>query len=172
MEKKFTNIPVRDLDENVFKQIGVDWMLITAGMQDDFNTMTASWGTMGILWNLPVAFCFVRPHRHTFEYMEASDFYTLCFLEERYRNILQFCGTHSGKDVDKVRETGLVPLTTESGNIYYEQSKLVLECRKLYADWLTEGNFRVPNLAEKNYPKKDFHKFYIGEIISCLKMVL
>ena len=84
---------------------------------------------------------------------------------------MQFCGTHSGKDVDKVAETGLVPLTTETGNIYYEQCKLVLECRKLYSDWLTEESFMVENLAVKNYPKKDFHKFYIGEIISCLKRV-
>ena len=168
MEKKFANMPVKDFIGNVFKQIGDDWMLITAGDQRNFNTMTASWGTMGILWHLPVAFCFVRPHRYTFEFMEASDFYTLCFLEDQYRDILQFCGTRSGRDVDKVAETGLVPLTTETGNIYYEQCKLVLECRKLYSDWLTEESFMVQNLTGKNYPKKDFHKFYIGEIISCL----
>jgi flavin reductase (DIM6/NTAB) family NADH-FMN oxidoreductase RutF len=101
--------------------------------------------------------------------MEASDYYTLCFLEEQYRDILQFCGTRSGKNFDKVGETGLVPLTTEAGNIYYKQCKLVLECRKLYADWLTEDNFVVQNLIGRNYPKKDFHRFYIGEIISCLK---
>ena len=89
-------------------------------------------------------------------------------MEKQYRDILQFCGTHSGKDVDKIAETGLVPLSTVTGNIYYEQCKLVLECRKLYADWLTEDNFMVENLVGKNYPKKDFHKFYIGEIISCL----
>ena len=169
MEKKFVNIPVEDLNDNVFKQIGDDWMLITAGSQDNFNTMTASWGSLGILWNRPVAFCFVRPHRYTFSFMEASDHYTLCFLEDPYRDILQFCGTHSGKDVDKVAETGLVPLSTETGNIYYEQCRLVLECRKLYSDWLKENNFMVRDLVGKNYPKKDFHRFYIGEIISCLR---
>ena len=171
MEQKFTKIPVKDLADNVFKQIGDDWMLITAGDPDNFNTMTASWGTLGILWHLPVALCFVRPHRYTFDFMEASDHYTLCFLEEHYRDILQYCGTHSGKDVDKVAETGLLPLTTESGNVYYEQCKLVLECRKLYSDWLTEDGFLLQSLAEKNYPRKDFHKFYIGEIISCIKKV-
>ena len=171
MKKKFAPIPVKDLDDNVFKLIGDDWMLITAGDRDNFNTMTASWGSLGILWHLPVAVCFVRPGRYTFEFMESSDLFTLCFLEDQYRDILQFCGTRSGKDVDKVAETGLIPLFTEAGNVYFEQCKLVLECRKLYADWLTEDGFRVENLADKNYPGKDFHKFYIGEIVSCLKMV-
>jgi len=169
MIKKFSKIPVKELNENVFRQIGDDWMLITAGTPDKFNTMTASWGTLGVLWHLPVAICFVRPHRYTFEFMETSDHYTLCFLEDQHKNILQFCGTRSGKDTDKIAETGLQSLTTENGNIYYEQCKLVLECRKLYSDWLKEDKFLVDNLSGKNYPKKDFHKFYVGEIISCLK---
>jgi flavin reductase (DIM6/NTAB) family NADH-FMN oxidoreductase RutF len=171
MKKQFEQIPVQDLQDNVFHLIGDDWMLITAGTQDKFNTMTASWGSLGILWHMPVAICFVRPTRHTFPFMEASESYTLCFLEEPYRNILQYCGTHSGREVDKIAETGLIPLSTERGNIYYEQCRLVLECRKLYSDWLKEGNFTVPGLAGKNYPKKDYHKCYIGEILSCLVTV-
>ena len=143
-------------------------MLITAGESGNFNTMTASWGTLGILWHLPVAVCFVRPQRYTFGFMESSHHYTLCFLEDHHRDILQFCGTRSGKDVDKVAETGLVPLITETGNIYYEQCKMVLECRKIYSDSLLEERFLDSNLIGKNYPNKDFHKFYIGEIISCL----
>jgi flavin reductase (DIM6/NTAB) family NADH-FMN oxidoreductase RutF len=168
MEKKFAPFPVKKLNDNVFHQLDDDWMLITAGDPGNFNTMTASWGALGILWSLPVSICFIRPHRYTFEFMEASAYYTLCFLEDQYRDILQFCGTHSGKNVDKVAETGLIPLTTETGNIYYEQCKLALECRKLYADSLKEEKFVLQNLIGKNYPKKDFHKFYIGQIISCL----
>ncbi len=171
MEKKFGEVPVKELTDNVFRQIGDDWMLITAGEPDNFNTMTASWGGMGVLWNLPVAFCFVRPHRYTFTFMETSDYYTLCFLEGQHRDILQFCGTHSGRKIDKVAETGLVPLTTSTGNIYYQQCRLVLECRKLYSDWLKEDSFVVKELIGRNYPKRDFHKYYIGEIISCLMPV-
>jgi hypothetical protein len=101
--------------------------------------------------------------------MEASDFYTLCFLEEPYRDILQYCGTHSGKDVDKLAETGLVPLTTETGNIYYEQCKLVLECRKLYADWLTEDSFVAQSLAAKNTPRKITINSTSGRLSPALK---
>jgi flavin reductase (DIM6/NTAB) family NADH-FMN oxidoreductase RutF len=168
MKKKFTKIPVQELNDNVFRLIGDDWMLITAGKPDHFNTMTASWGTAGILWHLPITICFIRPQRYTFEFMEDSEFYTLCFLEDQYRDILQFCGTKSGRDVDKIAETGLVPVSSPNGSIYYEQCKLVLECRKLYADWMKENNFLIEDVAGKNYPKKDFHRFYIGEIISCL----
>ena len=168
MAKDFKEVSVLDLGDNVFKRIGDDWMLVTAGRPDNFNTMTASWGTLGILWHLPVAICYVRPHRHTFQFMEDSDHYTLCFLEEQHRDILQFCGSHSGRDTDKIGETGLVPLSTELGNIYFEQCRLVLECRKLYSDWLKEDQFSITQLIGRNYPKKDFHKFYIGEIVSCL----
>lgn len=168
MDKIFKEMPVQDLDDNVFKAIGDDWMLITAGKPDDFNTMTASWGTLGILWHLPVAICFIRPQRYTFGFAEESDYYTLNFLEEGYRDILQFCGSQSGRDTDKIAETGLIPRESGQGNVFFEQCRLVLECRKLYSDWIKEDQFIIQNLISKNYPKKDFHKFYIGEITSCL----
>ena len=168
MDKIFKEMPVQDLDDNVFKAIGDDWMLITAGKSDNFNTMTASWGTLGILWHLPVAICFIRPQRHTYGFAEKSDYYTLSFLEEGHRDILQFCGSRSGRDTDKIADTGLIPRETVQGNVFFEQCRLVLECRKLYSDRIKEDQFIVQNLIGKNYPKKDFHKFYIGEITSCL----
>ncbi len=168
MSKEFKKISHQKLNDNVFDLIGEEWMLITAGTPDHFNTMTASWGCMGILWHLPVAICFIRPQRHTFGFAESSEYYTRCFLEHGNKEILQFCGSHSGSDTDKIRETGLKPLTSELGNIYFEQSRLVIECKKLYADRIREDSFIIPQLISKNYPQKDFHKFYIGEIVSCL----
>jgi flavin reductase (DIM6/NTAB) family NADH-FMN oxidoreductase RutF len=168
MAGKFTEIVPGNLVENVFNLVGEEWMLITAGNPEHFNTMTASWGTLGILWHLPVAICFIRPQRYTFEFAEASGYYTLSFLQPGNRDILDFCGTKSGRDTDKIKETGLNPLVTKRGNIYYEQCRLVLECRKLYADRIREEEFIIPDLIRKNYPRKDFHKFYIGEVVSCL----
>ncbi|MFC2098870.1 flavin reductase [Bacteroidota bacterium] len=168
MSKEFKQIGPEKLSENIFNLIGEEWMLITAGNPEHFNTMTASWGSAGILWHLPVAICFIRPQRYTFEFAENSDYYTLNFLEPGNREILQFCGTRSGREIDKVKETGLKPLTTKLGNVYFEQCRLVIECKKLYADRFKEDAFIIPELILKNYPKKDFHKFYIGEIVSCL----
>ncbi len=171
MSKKFIKTGPDKLNENAFNIIGEEWMLITAGTEKNFNTMTASWGTIGILWNKPVAICFIRPQRYTFEFAESSDYYTLSFLEPGNRDILKFCGSRSGRDRDKIRETGLQPMYTELGNVYFEQCRLMIECKKLYADRIKEDSFILPELIGKNYPNKDFHKFYIGEIVSCLVSV-
>jgi len=155
------------LNENFFRLINRDWMLVTAGSIDHFNTMTASWGTTGILWNKPIAVCFIRPHRYTFEFAEKYDFYTLSFFDNQHRESLNYCGAHSGRNVDKMATTGLVPIVTPHGNIAYEQSRLVIECKKLYSDFLKEQNFIDKTLITRNYPQKDFHKFFIGEIVGC-----
>jgi flavin reductase (DIM6/NTAB) family NADH-FMN oxidoreductase RutF len=166
---KFKKVEVESLNENVFKIIGEDWMLITAGKIDDFNMMTASWGTMGILWNKPIAICFIRPQRYTYNFAEKYDYYTLSFFEEKHRKILQICGSRSGRNINKVEATGLKPMETDMGNICYEQSRLFLECRKLYFNDLTPENFIIPEIAHQNYPTRDFHRFYIAEIVNCYK---
>jgi flavin reductase (DIM6/NTAB) family NADH-FMN oxidoreductase RutF len=163
----FQKTDIKQLKDNFFKVLDNDWMLITAGSEEAFNMMTASWGTMGILWNMPVAVCFIRPHRHTFQFAEKSGYYTLSFFNRSYRKILNICGTRSGRDTDKIRETGLIPVITGYGNIGYEQARMVMECKKLYADYMEERHFIIPDVSLKNYPSKDFHRFYIGEIVNC-----
>ena len=167
MEKKFHKISPNDLTDNPFRIIGTDYMLITAGKKNSFNTMTAGWGGMGILWKRPVAFCVVRPTRYTYDFMEKNDFFTLCFFDEKYKGMLTICGTKSGRDTDKIKETGLKPLETEEGNIYYEQSRLMLECRKIYFDDIKPQNF-LENSIHELYPLKDYHRLYVGEIKNCL----
>jgi flavin reductase (DIM6/NTAB) family NADH-FMN oxidoreductase RutF len=163
----FKELNIKELKDNIFKLFNDDWTLITAGTSDSFNTMTASWGTMGILWNRQIAICFIRPQRYTHQFTEKSSFFTLSFFEEEHREILKFCGANSGRDFDKIKETGLIPVATTSGNIGFKQAKLVLECRKLYSDNLKPDNFIVKEIIGKNYPKADFHRFYIGEIEKC-----
>jgi len=165
----FEKITPEELNENFFRLINNDWMLVTAGKLGNFNTMTASWGSTGILWNKPIAICFIRPHRFTFEFADQYDSFTLSFFGKDYKEILNFCGTHTGRSVDKIKKTGLKPLETPNKSITFEQASLVLECRKLYADFLREENFLVKNIIAKNYPQKDFHKFFIGEIAGCYR---
>lgn len=164
MNDSFKKIKPEEIEQNIIKLIGNDWMLITAGNLRSYNTMTASWGQMGVLWNLPVAICFIRPQRYTFEFVERSDYYTLSFFTEDYRKALNFCGANSGRDFDKANETGLSAFETELKNVSFEQASLVLECKKIYADDINENKFIQENLVRKHYPKKDFHRFYIGEI--------
>lgn len=155
------------IKDNPFKLIADDWMLVTAGTIDSFNTMTASWGAMGELWHRKIAVCFIRPNRHTFQFTERSARFTLSFFDETYRKALNFCGTKSGRDVDKMAATGLTPIASESGAVYFEQARIVLECRKIYTHDLDPTAFLDPAI-EKEYPKKDYHRMYIGQVERCL----
>lgn len=162
----FKKIEPQQIDQNPFTLIDDDWFLLTAGDSDSFNTMTASWGGMGILWNKPVVFCFVRPHRYTYKFMESNEFFTMSFFNKNFREALNLCGKVSGRQTDKMKATGLKPIASPQGSIFFEQAKLMLECRKLYFSDIIPENFILEKL-NANYPKKDYHRMYIGEIISC-----
>ena len=163
---EFRSIDPDSIKDNVFKLIGKDWMLITAGIKDSYNTMTASWGGMGILWDKKVCIAFIRPTRYTFEFLEKSEVYTLSFLEEQYRDILMYCGTKSGRDVNKIAETSLTPVFRD-GTVYFAEARLVIECRKIYFQDIQPDKFLDKTIHEY-YPKKDYHRIYIGEISKCL----
>lgn len=137
--KNMTKIDPKQIDENVIRLIGSQWMLVTAGNPAHFNTMTASWGGLGFLWNRPVAFVFIRPQRYTFQFAEENSGLTLSFFGEEYRDALKICGSRSGRDTDKVAEAGLTPEPTPGGNVAFGEASLVLECRKLYAEMLRPG---------------------------------
>ncbi len=148
---------------NPFSMIGDDWMLLTATKPDgSFNQMTASWGGLGILWGKPVLFAFVRPQRYTHEFCEQGDRLTACIFSEEHRKTLAFCGRMSGRQVDKAAACSLTPVR-DRGQVYYEEARLVLSCRKLYADVLKEGSFLEPALLS-HYAEKDYHTVYVYEI--------
>jgi flavin reductase (DIM6/NTAB) family NADH-FMN oxidoreductase RutF len=159
----FREINVNELNESAAKLIGSDWMLITAGHMDDYNTMTAAWGGLGYLWNKPVAYTFIRPQRYTYLFAEKYDYFTLSFFAKEHREILNYCGAHSGKEKDKIKETGLKTIDYEGKAVYFEQARLVLLCRKLYFQDVNPENF-LDKSIQKVYPLKDYHRMYIGEI--------
>ena len=162
---EFEKIDPDSLSGNIFTMLDKDWMLITAGDESSFNTMTASWGGLGILWHKRVAYCFVRPTRHTYQFMEKYRYYTLSFYPSKYREALNICGTKSGRDGNKVAEAGLNAVADVSGAIYFKEANLVFVCDKLYAQNLSPDFFLSPQL-DSNYPQKDYHRMFIGEIIS------
>ncbi|MDR0839358.1 MAG: flavin reductase [Oscillospiraceae bacterium] len=167
----FIKVSPKDVKGNIIDLTGNDWMLITAGDAGGFNSMTAAWGAAGSLWGKDVAFCYIRPHRYTYDFMEANDYYTLSFYPEKYRDLLGFSGTFggkSGRDIDKVAESGFTPVYADCGAVYYEQAELVLVCKKIYADDVRPDKFTTPVPADM-YPDRDYHRIYIGEIIEVLE---
>lgn len=161
----FRKISPEELSGNIIKMISEDWMLITAGNSEKANMMTASWGGVGVLYNKPVAICFINPARYTYSIMENSDTYTLTFYPEEYKDILQYCGTKSGRDEDKIKGSGLTPLYTENGAVAFSQACIIIECRKLLSQSLMLDS--IENEAERNKrAMQPMHKMYIGEILN------
>ena len=165
---KFKKMLPKELADNPFKLIGSDWGLVTAGDSDALNTMTISWGGVGIMWNKPVAFTFIRPQRYTYEFLERGDCFSISFFDETWRKALSFCGSKSGRDYDKPKETGLTPAFTEDGVPYFEQARLVLVCKKLYGQFLNEESVIDAAATQTFYNGDDYHKMYVSEIIAVL----
>lgn len=156
-------INIRELKDNFVKMISNDWALLTAGKNDDFNTMTVSWGGIGELWNKDVCFVFVRPQRYTYEFMEKNDYFSLSFFGGEYKKELGICGSKSGRDIDKMAETGFIHVDLGE-SVGYEQAKLNVVLKKLaYQDMKPDGF--IDDSIMNNYANNDFHRVYVGEIV-------
>lgn len=163
----FKEMSVKDMTMNPFLKIGKEWMLITAGDEEKYNTMTASWGGMGVLWRKDVVFTFIRPSRYTFEFTEDKDYFSLCFFEESYRDALTLLGTKSGRDGDKIAEAGLTPSFID-GVPCFEEASMVLVCKKLYAQPMGK-EFVCDDIVKPNYAEDEpYHTMYVGEIVKAL----
>ena len=160
----FVKKDITELCFNPFTKIGKEWMLLTGGNMDDFNTMTASWGQLGVLWNRNVLTCYVRPNRHTYGFIDSGEFFTASFFGEEYRSALSFCGSHSGRDCDKMKETGLTPAEFE-GQVGFEEADMVIVCRKLYNYDLCESGFTTGDgIPAQFFGSDPYHRAFIAEI--------
>ena len=166
----FLKIDPKALNFNVFSAIGDQWMLITAGTKERCNTMTASWGGLGILWGAPMATVYIRPQRYTKQFVDENESFTLSFFPEEYRKQLSLCGTKSGRDIDKVKECNFT-VETENGAPYFAEADLVLVCMKAYWQDMDPTHFLDGEIDSKWYPEKDYHRIFIGEILEVLRKV-
>lgn len=159
-------IDIKALQGNAVSMFDDKWCLITAGNKDSYNTMTASWGAMGELWNKDVCFIFIRPQRYTLEFTEREELFTLSFFGEEYKKALAFCGRNSGRDCDKAKETGLTPMEID-GSMSFEESETVIVCKKLFYQDIDPQGFIDKAIDVVCYPEKDYHRMYVGEVIGC-----
>jgi len=166
---RFERIVPREIRRDPFTLVGDDWFLLTAGSPGTgFNTMTAGWGGLGELWRRRAAFVFVRPQRHTMRFMESNGLFTMSFFTGEYRGTLEFCGTQSGRDVDKPSAAGLTPFAPLPGATGFEEAGLILVCRKVYARDIDPAGFLDPAIGDL-YPSSDYHRMYVGEILETLR---
>ncbi len=142
-------------------------LLLTVGdfSKGHFNTMTIGWGSIGTMWNYPYVSVVVRPTRYTYEFMEKYEDFTVSAFPAEYKRALSYLGTRSGRDEDKLAATNLTPtasLKVQSPS--FEESELTIECRKIYTSDFDPSRFVDPEI-DKNYPVKDYHRVYYGEIL-------
>lgn len=156
-------IKAEEITNNAFQLIGKDWMLITAEKENKVNTMTASWGGVGVMWGKNVVYVVIRPQRYTKEFIDANTSFSLTFFPEEYKKQLSYLGSVSGKTEDKISKSELT-IEKKSDIPYFSEGKLVLLCNKLFSQPLQEESFINKELIEKWYPQKDYHILYIAEI--------
>lgn len=161
----FHKVDPKTLGENVFSLIGDKWMLITAGSRERCNTMTASWGGLGVIWGAPAATCYIRPQRYTKEFVDQNEYFSLCFFDESYREKLTYCGKTSGRDGDKIKACGFTVETGAGGVPYFAEAEVVLVCKKQYAQDMKPECMLDPSIDGAFYPQKDYHTMYIGKIV-------
>lgn len=161
-------INIEELEINPYTKIAKEWMLITAGDRNKYNTMTASWGHLGSIWGhgggKPTAIVFIRPTRYTKKFVDENEYFSLSFFDEEYKKDLGYLGTVSGKDEDKVAKSNLTPAYSDK-TVYFNEANLVFVCKKLYAQELSEECFIDKDTMNDSYPLRDFHTMYIGEIV-------
>lgn len=150
---------------NPFELVGHDWLLINTFNENKVNSMTASWGGFGVLWNKKVLYLFIRPQRYTYKLIENNQYFSVSILDSSYRSTLNYLGTASGYDEDKIKVSGLtisrdienVPLINEA------TTNIVL--RKLFCQRLTKDSFVDKEIIKSSYPEEDFHYMYVGEVV-------
>ncbi len=165
--KSFVEVKPQELSVNPFTMIDKEWLLIAATKDGKTNAMTASWGGPGVIWHKNVAFIFVRDSRYTKEFIDASDTFSLSVFDtKKYRQMLGYMGTVSGRDEDKVAKMELT-VRMNGQTPWFDEAKMVLLCKKLSVHGMPPEGFLEPDI-EQFYEDKDYHKMYIGEITGIL----
>ena len=158
---------VKEFDKGIFDLFSKRWALLTAGKPGDFNTMTIGWGGLGTLWSKPVVTVYSRKSRYTHEFLDREEYFTLSFFGEDKREILGVLGNKSGRDIDKINNSGLTPKAI-GDSVTFEEAELTILCKKLYMKELDLQ--AMPDDVKKTYYDKDsLHDMYIGEVIEIIE---
>ena len=156
-----------ELNTEIFSLFNNKWALLTAGNKEDFNMMTISWGGLGTIWNKPVVTVYARKSRHTHKYLDENEYFTVSFYPEKYKDVLGVMGSKSGRDMDKMTQSGLTPV--EAGDsISFKEAELTLVCKKMFVQELDTDKMSK-EMAEQFYSDNDYHDMYIAEVVDIIK---
>jgi flavin reductase (DIM6/NTAB) family NADH-FMN oxidoreductase RutF len=166
MAKKITDY--RDHIEETIKAFGEDRvLLVSRGKEGLPNVMAIGWGTAGIIWRRPIFVVLVRPSRYTYKLIEATAEFTVNIVPPQLKEVVQYCGTVSGRDYDKFKEKQLTAISSKKVKTpIIKEGVLHFECRVVNKTDLIPSELEK-SIIEPLYPKGDFHRVYFGEILAC-----
>ena len=160
----FTEISPWDFTCAPFSLVGKQKLLLSATDTRGTNAMTVAWGGFGVMWGNCVAFFAIRPSRYTYAFAEAGERFSLMALADGHDAALAYCGTHSGRDGDKIAAAGLTPGVLPSGAFCVDEAALIFDLEKIYSCHLLPTDFCSESTVEKWYEKGDLHKLYFARI--------
>ena len=164
----FKVIDPLEFEDNPFR-IMQDGVLVTSRAGDTINAMPVGWGGFGCFWGRQVVFMAVRPERYTFQLLEQADTFSVSLMpgDKETAETVEFLGTVSGRDRDKIRESGLT-LAQEEGVPYFKEAKTVFICKKLAKPLIHEQDILPGHQIVETWYGGGFHHLFIGEILRVL----
>ena len=162
---KLRAVDPKTLKPEVYQAFGTQYALLTAGDRDCCNTMTIGWCQLGRLWNQPVCTVYVRPERYTYEFTEKHDYFTVSVMPLEAKQTMAFCGSKSGRDVDKIKECGLTLCYGKEDAPFFDEAELVLVCKKIYMQDLEPNGVLEDEKILSFYGENGgWHRMYVGRV--------
>lgn len=142
-------------------------VFLTVKDNERINTMTIGWGNIGVIWSKPILTVAVRYSRHTYNLINKCNEFTVSApLNGQLKKELGFCGSKSGRNVDKFKECGLSLAKSKLVETpIIEKCDLFYECKIVYKQAM-EPALLDKTIDEKYYSNHDYHVLYYGEIVS------
>ena len=157
---------MKEFFDTAFDLFGKRWALLTAGNEENYNTMTIGWGSLGTIWGKDMVTVYVRPNRYTYKFTEENDYFTVSIFGDEYKQDLTYLGRHSGRDEDKVAKTKLTATAVEN-SVTFKEAEHTLLCKKIYAQDMDISQF-PEDVKARYYDGEPVHRMYIGEVIKVL----
>ena len=165
-EAKYELVDAKEFNDNIFKLVGEDFTVITAGEQA--NSMLAGWGGIGVFFDKPVTWGVLRANRYTLEKMRETGTFTMCYFPEEYKEDIMKFGMVSGRDSKKMEETALTLMQTPAGVPAFEEAKIIIECKLIAATSVNKDEFYTEEarqfFQEGFDDAGDWHKIVFGDI--------
>jgi flavin reductase (DIM6/NTAB) family NADH-FMN oxidoreductase RutF len=160
----FSSVAPDKLPENLASLILTDQMLITSGTLEKFDAMPTTWALFGHIFQKPTASIVLCPKGYMLPYVNANPVVTLSFYHPQHDGSLTVLAEEADDERDKIRRSGMEPFATPLGGIAFREARILLECEKLYADWIKEANFIDQTVPQEMYPRKEFHRLFVLEV--------